>query len=158
MTVEFYKNRSDRKRIRKNIGDKPVLALTNVKLKDSCSVMHPVIRINRRSFAKNTQALLDVNYAYIPEMGRYYFIDDITTENDGTVSYTLTCDVLYTYKGDLLSTTVLAIRAQTMGESLYTDPEYPIRSNKIIKPIIIGYIPDEVDDLNNNFYMTVAGG
>lgn len=156
MHVTFQKNLSDRKRICKSID--PVLSLDNVKMKDESSIMHPVIVVNKRSFVKQSQALLDVNYCTITETGRSYFIDDISIQHDGTVAYSLTCDVLYTYAEQLLATKVLAIRSETMGESLYTDPEYPIRSNKIIDPIIFGSIPDEVDDENNNFYMTVAGG
>lgn len=156
MHVTFQKNLSDRKRICKSIN--PVLALENVKIKDESSIMHPVIVVNKRSFVKQSQALLDVNYCTITETGRSYFIDDITIQHDGTVAYSLTCDVLYTYKDKLLTTTVLAIRAETAGRSLYTDPEYPIRSNKIYTFKKIGKLPDEVDEHNHNYYLTVAGG
>lgn len=159
MNVTFSRNLTDRKRIMKSIS--PVLELTgdrHVWIKGPCSVMKPKLQISRRAFQQNSQALLDVNYCTIDETGRSYFIDDIQMENDGIVTYSLTCDVLYTYREQLISTYVLAIRSEKEGTSLYTDPEYAIRSNKLYRHEIIGYIPDEAGASNNNYIMTVAGG
>ena len=159
MNVTFSRNLTDRKRIMKSIS--PVLELTGNKhvwIKGPCSVMKPKLQISRRAFQQNSQALLDVNYCTIDETGRSYFIDDIQMENDGIVTYSLTCDVLYTYREQLISTYVLAIRSEKEGTSLYTDPEYAIRSNKLYRHEIIGYIPDEAGTANNNYIMTVAGG
>lgn len=159
MTVTFGRNTTDRKRIMKTIS--PVLTLSGdsqVKIKDPCSVMHPKLQVSRKSFKQHSQALLAVNYCTIAETGRSYFIDDIQMERGGLVTYSMTCDVLYTYRLDLISTYVLAIRSEKEGTSLYTDPEYAIRSNKLYKHIILGSIPDEAGNANNNYIMTVAGG
>ena len=76
----------------------------------------------------------------------------------GIAHFHLSCDVIYTYREQLLATYVLAIRSEKEGTSLYTDPEYAIRSNKLYRHEIIGSIPDESGTSNNNYIMTVAGG
>ena len=159
MTVTFGRNTSDRKRMYKTISEVLKLSDTKqVRIKEPCSIMHPKLEISKKAFKQHEQALIGVNYCTIDEMGRSYFIDDITMEPGGIAVYHLTCDVLYTYREELIASFVLAIRSEREGTSLYTDPEYAIRSNKLYKHEPIGSIPDEAGSGNNNYIMTVAGG
>lgn len=44
------------------------------------------------------------NYAHIPDLNRYYFIDSIEQLNLHLVKLSMRCDVLETYKADILNT------------------------------------------------------
>ena len=162
MNITFYRNQSDRKRINKSISVVKLAdgseTLTGVHIKEPCSIMHPKIEISREIFQQNADALLSVNYAHLPSLGRYYFIDDMELNNDGLLIYSLTVDVLYTYRTDLMNTQVLAIRSEKENTSVYTDPEYAIKSNKLYEYEILGSVPDLASAENNNYVMTVAGG
>lgn len=47
--------------------------------------------------------LLTYNYASIPALGRFYFIDGIESVNGSMWKLNLTCDVIETYKGAILN-------------------------------------------------------
>ena len=70
MTIRLYNNVSD-----KNVVDKQLTQVGNDitgTLRDDCSVVDPVIAIE--GIAANING---VNYAYIPEFNRYYYINNI---------------------------------------------------------------------------------
>lgn len=43
------------------------------------------------------------NYAHLPDLNRYYFIDQIEQLNLKLIKLSLSCDVLETYKADILN-------------------------------------------------------
>lgn len=45
----------------------------------------------------------DFNYAEIEELGRFYFVDNIQRLNNKMIQMDLVCDVLETYKADVLA-------------------------------------------------------
>ena len=45
----------------------------------------------------------DFNYAEIEELGRFYFVDNIQRLNNKMIQMDLVCDVLETYKADILA-------------------------------------------------------
>lgn len=72
-------------------------------LYDKTDIIHPVITI--RTFT----TLNNLNYCYISELNRYYFINNFEINGNKTNLY-LSVDVLMTYKTDILNsfgTTVL---------------------------------------------------
>lgn len=54
---------------------------------------------------------LTQNYAYIPDLGRYYFINDRETFPNKKYTLHLECDVLMTYKDDILNSTATVSRS-----------------------------------------------
>ena len=91
--------------------------------KDSSSILSPVIEI------KNTGDGVPLyNYAYIEVFDRYYYIDDIAA-NNGTWLLALHCDVLATYRQDILSSAQYVARSasdydSTIADSLYLTKAY----------------------------------
>ena len=61
-----------------------------VKLKDNTSVMHPVFELVS-NYAPSCK------YAYVPDFGRFYFVEDIEYDTGSTWNLRLTCDPLASF-------------------------------------------------------------
>ena len=151
MNISVYRNQSDPKVIRKNIGN-PLHTYTGVKLKENTSILQPVL--NLTGFSDYEKA----NYVYIEDFGRYYFIDDIVALNYDMVELHCSVDVLYTYQAGLCSTRFEWVRTATLNSGFFPDPEWPLQGNKANINTIIGMFPNDIGDNKNNYYLTVAGG
>ena len=68
----------------------------NIKFKDVANVQSPVIKINSKN-------VITSNYAFIPDFNRYYFIEQIIIESNNINVLYMKCDLLETYKEDILN-------------------------------------------------------
>lgn len=106
MDVYFYFNQSDDRVINKRL-----LEMENNKFegvpRDEVSVMNPVIRFE-------SDEILRYNYAYIPELQRYYSVVDRTAFREGVWDITLSVDVLMSFRRDILDLSVV-VDKQSMG-------------------------------------------
>lgn len=94
MDIIFYTNSSDFNVINKDIAEQFTLTGT---LKVGTDIISPVIWID------SDTTILSVNYCYIPELERYYFIDKITLVKNQIYSLYLSTDVLMTFKTEILA-------------------------------------------------------
>lgn len=98
MNIYFYDIKDDRRRVKKtlvNSGTGANLKATlSGHLKDDCSILDPVIEV-----AYNAD-ILTSNYMYIPDFGRYYFINNITTSTQ-RLYISAHVDVLMSYLNDI---------------------------------------------------------
>ena len=67
----------------------------DIKLKDNTSIKTPMIVLR-------SDDIILSNYAYIEKFGRYYFIERIELYPNNIYNIYLRCDVLETYKDELL--------------------------------------------------------
>ena len=67
----------------------------DVKLKTKIDIISPVLIMTKENS--------EYNYVHIPELERYYFIDRKEPMNFKLVKLYLTCDVLESYKNDILT-------------------------------------------------------
>ena len=113
MTVIFYFNGSDDRVINKTlIGGEQFTG----EFVGDVNIMSPTIRFD-------TEEVLRYNYAYIPELQRYYAISAITSYRDGMWDVDFAVDVLMSFRGDIMALSVI-VDKQTMPEndgSLVTD-------------------------------------
>ena len=58
----------------------------------------------------------DFNYAEIPELGRFYFVNNVQRLNHKMIQVDLVCDVLETYKSDVLASKARFNRAIKTGD------------------------------------------
>ena len=156
MRVELKTNSSDRKVIKKKIAD--VATLADVKIKESCSILSPVLQLSISNIKAGGGRWRDANYCYIPEYDRYYFIDDIVVLNYDMAEISCSIDVLMTYQNSILKTPMEIIRSQSINSQLFVDPERPLTANKFWYPQLVGYFPTAISSQNNNYTITVAGG
>ena len=67
-------------------------------IRDDTNVLYPVLTIR-------VHEAINVNYCYIPTLGRYYFIDSITYLSSDKATLKLSVDVLKSYENEILSAT-----------------------------------------------------
>lgn len=105
MIIKFYKNYSEKNHVDKDITQ--MGSDLQGTLRDNCSVINPVIKIE----AFNNFDLTQCNYAYIPEFGRYYYINNITlTEKLFEIS--MHVDVLMSYRDEIRDNNAIVSRQE----------------------------------------------
>lgn len=106
MQVQFYYNYSDARVINKTIE---LGATFSGQARDAVNIMAPVVRFD-------TNQVMRYNYAYIPELQRYYEIDSITATYDNLYDVQFTVDVLMSFRNHILQLPVI-VDKQSMAEN-----------------------------------------
>ena len=125
MTIKLYNNTSD-----KIVVDKSITQIGSDitgTLREDCSIIDPVIAIEGLTD-------LSVNYAYITEFGRYYYINNIVCRGK-LFELHMHVDVLKTYAGGIRGNKAVVARQQNEYNLYLTDgvfktesiPHYEIR-------------------------------
>ena len=91
MNILLYKTTNANNDLNKTISDKVELVGA---LREASSVIAPSILIQSNP--------IGYNYAYIPEFGRYYYIKNITAFRKGAYIVDLKCDVLMSFREEIL--------------------------------------------------------
>lgn len=113
MQIKLYKCMDDNDHIYKNLSNELVLTGS---LRSSCDVLNPVIEVEHNASIFSNH----INYAYIPDFGRYYYIIGIRV--DGKVdALQMHVDVLKTYAHDILSSNGTIVRSHG-GNEFIKDP------------------------------------
>lgn len=107
MNITFYKNSSEKEKIGKSLSSGLTLSGN---LRDECSITSPSILVEATS-------LVDYNYCYIPEFKRYYFISDIVSVRNNLWRVSLKCDVLESFKSDILNSSCIVNKQQNQSYS-----------------------------------------
>lgn len=108
MDVYFYFNQSDDRVINKRLLEMDGNKFEGVP-RGEISVMNPVIRFE-------SDEILRYNYAYIPELQRYYSVVDRTAFREGVWDIALAVDVLMSFRRDILDLNVV-VDKQSMGSN-----------------------------------------
>ena len=157
ITVNLYNNADDKRTV-----DKSLTALRTVtaNLYDECDILHPVLR------CAWVTGMTSYNYMYIPEFGRYYYIE-ITAAPGGAAIIKGSVDVLMSHAAAIKAMAAVLVRRSSRtntGSQKSTwipDNKLVLSSGRVLKAI-----PFENTDLNidtatatsNNFVLNVAGG
>lgn len=106
--LRLYTSKSDPKTLGKTLVVREVLPIV---LKASTNIYTPRIVL-----ATGTGLdLKQVNYAEIPELGRFYFVDDFEQVANELVELSLRVDVLETFKDEILTSEVRYRQTLTQG-------------------------------------------
>lgn len=126
MEIKLYHNVSDNRTIRKKLLNE--FSLTGT-LRDSCSLIEPVINIENNNVVR-------FNYAYIPDFQRYYFVKEITNLRKNIWTLELEVDPLMSFKGDLLALQVVVDKqsSDSIGDE-YIDDGSLVADNYTFKNI-----------------------
>ena len=108
MLLKLYNTDSETNRISKVLTDETEF---DVRLKDKSSVVNPVLLLKSETY-------INFNYAYIPKFQRYYFVDDISVYPNKMYILTLRCDVLTSFKDDILKSYARIVE-QTNSNAYY---------------------------------------
>ena len=93
------------------------------------------------------------NYAYIPEFKRYYFINSITMSNNKLVRLEMECDVLESFKDDILKSRVMIVEDK-VGNAWLDDGSYQTE----VRRDIIKYESDVSLESDSNIILNVFKG
>lgn len=102
LTISLYNNSSTDNTIGKVLENKKDFGII---LKDMTTIDNPVIRI------QTAEDITGFNYAYIPSLNRYYFVNDIEIYPNKIFILHLHIDVLESFKESILKSKALITKA-----------------------------------------------
>lgn len=104
MIINLFQNNSDTNVVSKSLTSKGTLTGT---LREGCSILDPIIKVEGIS----PSDLPFINYAEIPDYGRYYYITDIVLIGN-LYELHMHIDVLETYKDQIKPLPAIIARNQ----------------------------------------------
>ena len=145
MRVIFYYNQSDSRVINKNlVTGEEAFGVP----RDDISVMRPVIRFESNNVVR-------YNYAYIPELQRYYSVVDRTIYRDGVWDISFEVDVLMSFRADIMNLNVIVDKqAMPANGDEYIDDSSLVTENVMFQTIY--NFPDGFNDTGE--YILITAG
>lgn len=101
MIIKLFNTTDSNNTIGKTLTDEQTFDIT---FKDTFDIINPIVML------KSDVPILK-NYAHIPEFGRYYFITSIQIQPNKIYKLYLECDVLESFKNDILASYGLVTRS-----------------------------------------------
>lgn len=146
MEIKLYKTSSPRKKLVKELSDGITLAGT---LRAQSSVMAP-------AFTVQDVSAIGYNYCYIPDFGRYYYINGINALRANLFELSLGIDVLMTYAEEIRTNYAIVDKVQNFGAAFnYINDGSWINTNRM-KQEIVNFSNGFNDD--GEFILITAGG
>ena len=151
MNVILYNNKSDKRQLVKNISEIKTIAAT---AKGDINIISPTLII------QNTD-MTNINYCYITELKRYYFLTNYTYITGQRIELHCNVDVLMSYADEIKRLKVNVLRYEKIQPSYITDSRIPLFSST--KQRVIEF-PDNIFNLANpsaddkNFLLNIVGG
>lgn len=151
MTITLYQNKSEGNVLDKNITE--LLEVTGT-LRDGTSVLNPTIVIESSS-----ANIIWVNYIYIKEWGRYYFVNGISNIRNGIWAFDCHVDVLMTYRATIRKQSGIIARQEYLYNLYLDDNKFLVNAPRMV---VTKAFPGRVQAGNvagaNSFILTLAGG
>ena len=152
MTINLYTITDDARVLNKTLGTPT--ELTNCEMIYPTDIYTPSVRISAASFTP------DMNYMYIADLGRYYYITDSVYENGGAVTLTGRVDALMSYASEISALNVNVIRQEHAGLSNIVDGEITLTPHKELEFLLCDKTPFNIRSTaaEYNYVLVVAGG
>lgn len=146
MEIIFYNNRSSKETLNKTITETFRISGT---LREASSVIDPVIEISADgSITKSC------NYAYIPQFGRYYFINDIVSVKNNLWRISMHVDVLMSFNEEIKNSFAhINISENNHDDYIYNDRI--VQSEQNVSTVSV--FPNGFND-NGEYILITAGG
>lgn len=145
MEITLCVNNSERNKLGKSLSN---LTVFSGSLKEETSAINPVVIME----IENPTGF---NYAYIPEFGRYYFIDDIISVRTGLWRISMKVDVLESFKNEIRGIPVILSASTITGSEPYLPGK--VWKSKVKELTNIINFPSGLSD-NGYFILITAGG
>ena len=151
MNLTLYNNKSDKRNLIKNITEIKTVTAT---AKGDISIISPVLIFNFTDMS-------GINYCYISELKRYYYIKNFTYLTGKRIQLNLEIDVLMSYAEEIKALKVNVLRYSGISPTYIADGRIPLYSNT--KQYVITF-PDNIfnltepKDSDKNFLLNIAGG
>lgn len=120
-------------------------------IKGALSVENPVLILQYKSDIQS-----NVNYVYIPEYNRYYFVTDIINLTGGRYEIHCKVDVLMSFKDSILNLSCIVDKQSSKDNAnMYLDDgSFVVQSKEFVDTI---NFPNGFND-NGDFILITAGG
>lgn len=145
MEITLCVNSSEKNKLGKTLTN---LNVFSGSLKEETSAINPIVIME----LENPTGF---NYAYIPEFGRYYFIDDIVSVRTGLWKISMKVDVLESFKNEIRGIPVILSDSTDTGKELYLPGK--VWKTKVKELTDIINFPSGLSD-NGYFILITAGG
>ena len=180
MQLLLYQNSSESNRVDKTTFLKLIKTLTGT-FRQQTSIVNPVVMIevdyselnqnnieivddygydvdeNESEVVFDSQfTFLGINYAYIPELKRYYFITDIVAVNDTLWELTMHCDVLMSFKDEIYNVDGYVSRNEFSYNKDLVDGQLQIQNNPSVVIYEIECDIFDAKEYSSNSYYYVA--
>lgn len=145
MEITLCVNTSEKSKIGKNLTSMNVFSGT---LREETSIISPVVLMELENPSS-------YNYAYIPEFGRYYFINDIVSVRKGLWRISMQVDVLESFKNYILDLGVILSDSENTGAENYLSGD--VWKTKVKEKTDIINFPSGLSE-TGHFILITAGG
>lgn len=149
MEVILYNTTSDATQVTKALTT--IATLSNVHPVDAQDMQRPLLKIG----SVDISSIKNVNFAYIPEYGRYYYVDAPVVQNNKVCALSLSVDVLMSFDSSIRNLTALVSRQEKNYNLYLPDPEFKVYANTDKKTLRFSNTPFTKTP---NFLLTVSGG
>lgn len=117
----------------------------NIKFKSKADRTKPVVVLM-------SETMIDFNYAYIPDFNRYYFIESIEITPNKIYNISLRCDVLESFKNDILKSSGFVNQQTTTNKYYNSDYQTEIKKEvDVIKSDVT------LDTTKSTILVTIGG-
>lgn len=144
MNITLYVNSSENNRLDKSLS---TVGSYSFSFKDESSVFNPQVLITVGD------SLASVNYAYISQWERYYYVTEIQVVRAGLFLLKLHTDVLMTWKSQIRACSAVCSRQEGVYNLYLDDPEFKVYNYREVDC----YTFNSPFSKNLNFLLTVAG-
>lgn len=145
MYITIGQTSDDRRKLQKSFAGTSV----QVQLKQPCDLLHPVFIMTWSS------SYVHDNYIHAPDLGRYYYIDNVVLLTGSRAELQCSVDVLMSYASEIKGLSCVVTRQENAGLSLITDPNIMVKNYAIIDTYPF---PTKFDFAFGTYVMQVLGG
>lgn len=148
MRFRAYFNKSEKNRIDKELEEIVIVTGT---LRSESSIIDPIIQARMYS-ATPDQRVQSINYIYLEEFKRYYFVNNIVSIRNDLWELQCHVDVLGTYADEIKNQKAIVKRQQDKWSLYLNDGSFKVYQNPIVltKPFPNGFTANE-------FVLAIAG-
>lgn len=126
MNSTFYENKSDERYLNKNITSK--YSNIPIEILNPSNIIRPSLKVSSGLIGQS------VNYLYIQELERYYYIRNWTMEN-GYVRLDCEVDVLMSFKSHIQNQNVIVSRQRDYYDRYLEDDKIKVRNYDCIRTL-----------------------
>ena len=143
--VTFYNNASNNHVFNPALSQ---LAQFDVYFKDQIDVENPDI------YVKNDASIINANYCYIPQFGRYYHCKAVGDVNQ-TIHFVCQSDPLVSFKSAILASPAVISRNPWHFDLYVPDPKLPIEARSA--GAVLKFNANHFSGTNNSYILTTIG-
>lgn len=162
MVINFCHFSCHRKRVGKQnttgFSNSVANSISGVKLVQGSTLLNPTLEFSVAAVSEEKWA--QINMIHIPHYGRYYFIDNVTYQNNGLMRVELSVDVLTSFAADIKASSQMVKRYENPESNdkvwpLLMDTELPIGVNKKMVGVSVGNV---ISDSSSGSVVVMTSG